>query len=45
VDLCRRKPRSTIGTYQADFGEKYLKEEGFTEVGWRNIDLIEKFVE
>ena len=41
IELCRLKPISTYGTYQADFGDKYLKEEGYSEVGYRNIDLLE----
>jgi hypothetical protein len=41
IELCRLKPNSTYGTYQADFGENYLKEEGYSEVGYRNIDLLE----
>ncbi|KAF1836550.1 hypothetical protein BDW02DRAFT_493457 [Decorospora gaudefroyi] len=40
IELCRAKPRSTYGTYQADFGEMFLKEEGYSEVGFRNIDMI-----
>ncbi|KAH8723477.1 hypothetical protein GQ44DRAFT_804013 [Phaeosphaeriaceae sp. PMI808] len=30
VGLCRTKPNSTYGTFVADWGEKYLKEEGYT---------------
>jgi hypothetical protein len=41
IELCRLKPESTYGTYVADFGEKYLNEEGYSEVGYRNIDLLE----
>jgi hypothetical protein len=41
VGLCRSKPEGTYGTWVGDFGEEFLKEEGWSQVGRRGMDLLE----
>jgi hypothetical protein len=40
--LCRTKPEGTYGTFVADYGERYLVEEGYSQLGKRGIDLMER---
>ncbi|RAL17465.1 uncharacterized protein BO97DRAFT_380866 [Aspergillus homomorphus CBS 101889] len=39
--LCRQKPQTTFDNFVRDFGEKYLREEGFTLEGNRGVDRVE----
>ena len=39
--LCRTKPEATYNTFVADFGERYLADEGYSQVGKRVVDLLE----
>jgi hypothetical protein len=42
VGLCRDKPDGTYGNFVADYGETYHKDEGYSEVGRRGMDLMER---
>ena len=42
IGFCVTKPQVTYGTFEGDFGEKYV--EGYSRVGKRFIDVIESIV-
>jgi hypothetical protein len=40
-ELCRRKPAMTYDNFVGEFGEKYLKEEGYSSEQKKIIDFLE----
>lgn len=42
VGLCRMKPETTYRNFVGDYGEVFLGGEGYTRVGHREVDLLEK---